>query len=130
MSPSYINLNNPKYLEIDGMYYSGILVVNYIREQNDLILKSIIDTNVNLYISMYYEKQDSYKVIKDLTYNIGNVKVDLEKIGENRQDAEIAAFTYNDAKYIRREMQVNNEELYYLYTYLTVFSEKKRRIRI
>ena len=125
MSPSYINLNNPKYLEIDGMYYSGILVVNYIREQNDLILKSIIDTNVNLYISMYYEKQDSYKVIKDLTYNIGNVKVDLEKIGENRQDAEIAAFTYNDAKYIRREMQINNEELYYLYTYLTVFSEKK-----
>lgn len=125
LSPSYINLNNPKYLEIDGTYYSGLLAVNYIREQNDLLLKSIIDTDVNIYISMYYEKQDTYKVIKDLTYNIGNVKVDLEKIGENRQDAEIAAFTYNDAKYIRKEMQINNEELYFLYIYLNIFSENK-----
>ena len=107
------------------MLYSGLLVVNYIREQDDLILKSIIDSNINLYLSMYYEKQDTYKVIKDLTYNIGNVKVDLEKIGENRQDAEIAAFTYNDAKYIRKEMQINNEELYFLYMYLMIFSKNK-----
>ena len=128
LSPSYINLGNPKYIEIDEMYYSGILVVNYIREQDDLLLKSIIDTNINLYISIYYEKQDSYKVIKDLTYNIGNVKVDLERIGENRQDAEIAAFTYNDAKYIRKEMQINNEELYFLYIYVTVFSESKEEL--
>ncbi len=128
LSPSYINLTNPKYIEIDGMYYSGLLVVNYIREQDDLIFKSLINSNTNIYISMYYEKQDTYKVIKDLTYNIGNVKVDLEKIGESRQDAEIAAFTYNDAKYIRREMQINNEELYFLYTYIMIFAENTKEL--
>ena len=128
LSPSYINLNNPKYIEIDGMYYSGLLIVNYVRDQDDLIWKSIIDTNINIYISMYYEKQDTYKVIKDLTYNIGNVKVDLEKIGENRQDSEIAAYTYNDAKYIRKEMQINNEELYFLYTYIMTFSEDTKEL--
>ena len=126
LSPSYINLSNPKYIEIDGMYYSGLLIVNYLREQDDLILKSIIDSNTNIYISMFYEKQDTYKVIKDLTYNIGNVKVDLEKIGENRQDSEIAAFTYNDAKYIRREMQINNEELYFLYIHNDICRKYKR----
>ena len=42
LSPSYINLSNPKYIEIDGMYYSGLLIVNYLREQDDLILKRII----------------------------------------------------------------------------------------
>lgn len=41
---------------------------------------------------------------------------------QNRQDIDIAAFTYNDAKYIRKEMQVNNEELYFLYIYITTFS--------
>ena len=128
LSPSYINLTNPKYIEIDGMYYSGLLVANYIREQDDLIFKSLINSNTNIYISMYYEKQDTYKVIKDLTYNIGNVKVDLEKIGESRQDAEIAAFTYNDAKYIRREMQINNEELYFLYTYIMIFAENTKEL--
>ena len=110
------------------MFYSGLLIVNYVREQEDLILKNIIDSNINLYLSIFYEKQDTYKVIKDLTYNIGNVKVDLEKIGENRQDAEIAAFTYNDAKYIRKEIQINNEELYFLYMYLMIFSKEKEEL--
>lgn len=128
LSPSYVNLNNPKYIEIDGMYYSSLLIVNYNRENDDLIFKSLVNTNVGLYLSIYYEKQDSYKVIKDLTYNIGNVKVDMEKIGENRQDSEIAAFTYNDAKYIRREMQINNEELYFIYTYVTLYSESKEEL--
>ncbi len=128
LSPSYISLNNPKYIEIDGIYYSSLLVVNYIREQNDLIFQNIIDTDENIYISIYYEKQDTYKVIKDLTYNIGNVGVDLEKIGKARQDYEIAAFTYNDAKYIRRELQINNEELLFFYTYITTFSDNKKEL--
>ena len=128
LSPSYIDLNNPQYIKIDGTYYSGLLIVDYLREQTDLILKNIVETNENIYLSIFYEKQDTYKVIKDLTYNIGNVSVDLEKIGENRQDAEIAAFTYNDAKYIRKEMQINNEELYFIYTYITVFSDNKKEL--
>ena len=74
-------------------------------------------------ISIFYEKQDTYKTIKDLTYYIGNVGVDLKQINENRQDIDIAAFSYNDAKYIRKEMQVNNEDLYYLYIYINLFSE-------
>ena len=41
---------------------------------------------------------------------------------------EIAAFTYNDAKYIRREMQINNEELYFIYTYITLYSESKEEL--
>ena len=40
----------------------------------------------------------------------------------------IAAFSYNDAKYIRREMQVNNQDLYYLYMYLTVFALSEKEL--
>ena len=68
ISPSYINLNNPKFIEIDEMYYSTLIAVNYYREQEDLILKNLIDTNINMNISVFYEKQDSYKTIRDLTY--------------------------------------------------------------
>ena len=128
LSPAYINTNNAKYLEIDGTYYSSILIINYYREQSDLILKPIIDTNINMNISIFYEKQDSYKVIKDLTYHIGNVSVDLQTINKNRQDIDIATFTYNDAKYIRKEIQVNNEDLYFLYIYLNIFSENKKEL--
>ena len=122
LSPAYINLTNPKYIEIDSAYYTTLIITNYFREQTDLILKSIIDTNINLNISIFYEKQDTYKTIRDLTYHIGNVGVDLKESNQNRQDIDLAAFTYNDAKYIRKEIQVNNEELYFLYIYITIFS--------
>ena len=117
---------NPKYLEIDNIFYSTLIIINYNREHDDLILKDIIDSNINLNISIIYEKQNTYKVIKDLTYHIGNVGVDLQSYSENRQDIDIAAFTYNDAKYIRREMQLNNEDLYYLYVYVNMFSQSKK----
>jgi len=121
-------LTNPKFIEIDDTYYSTLIITNYFREQNDLILKSLIDTNINLNISIFYEKQDTYKTIRDLTYHIGNVGVDLKNGNQNRQDIEIAAFTYNDAKYIRKEMQVNNEELYFLYIYITTFANNLKEL--
>ncbi len=128
ISPSYINLNNPKYMEIDEMFYSTLIAVNYYREQEDLILKSLIDTNININISCFYEKQDNYKTIRDLTYHIGNVGVELKESNQNKQDIDIAAFSYNDAKYIRKEMQVNNEDLYFLYIYVTIYYETKKEL--
>lgn len=124
MAPSYINNKNPKYLEIDGKFCGGILVIDYYREYSDIIFKTLINTNVNMNISIFYEKQDTYKTIKDLTYFIGNVGVELKSGNANREDIDIAAYTYNDAKYIRKEMQINNEELYFLYIYITLYSEE------
>lgn len=128
LTPAYMNLSNPKYIEIDEMLYSCLLCVNYFREQSDLILKSLIDTNININISIFYEKQDTYKTIKEITYHIGNIGVELKENNQNKQDIDIAAFSYNDAKYIRKEMQINNEEMYYMYIYLTVFSKDKKEL--
>ncbi len=121
--PAYLNLQNPKYLEIDNLYYAGLIAVDYYREQTDLILKNLIETNIDMNIAIFYEKQDSYKMIKELTYHIGNVGVEIKDSNENRQDIDIAAFTYNDAKYIRKEMQVNNEDLYFLYIYMMIYDQ-------
>ena len=128
MAPSYINNNNPKNIEIDNVFYSGIIIVNYYREYNNLILKKILENNLNMNISIFYEKQNTYKTIRDLTYHIANVGVELKDGNQNRQDIDIAAFTYNDAKYIRKEIQVNNEDLYFLYIYIDVFSKDEKEI--
>jgi len=79
-------------------------------------------------ISIFYEKQDSYKTIKDLTYHIGNIGVELKESNQNRQDIDIAAFAYNDAKYIRKEIQVNNEDIYFLYIYINLYSENQKEL--
>ena len=41
-------------------------------------------------ISIFYEKQNTYKILRNLTYHIGNVSADLKEISENREDIEIA----------------------------------------
>ena len=79
-------------------------------------------------ISIFYEKQDSYKTIKDLTYHIGNVGVEIKETNQNRQDIDIAAYTYNDAKYIRKEIQINNEDIYFLYTYIIVYADEIKEL--
>ncbi len=86
-----------------------------------------IDLNMN--ISIFYERQDSYRTIKDLTYFIGNVGVDLKDGKSNREDIDIAAYSYNDAKYIRKEMQVNNEDLYFLYIYVETITDNEREFQ-
>ena len=128
ISPAYINLQNPKYIEIDNLYYAGLIVVNYYREQTDLLLKTLIETNINMNISIFYERQDAYKTIKDLTYHIGNVGVEIKETNQNRQDIDIAAYTYNDAKYIRKEIQINNEDIYFLYTYIIVYANEIKEL--
>ena len=120
LSPGYISLKNPKYIEIDGKFYSGLFVVDYPREFNYLILTNILKFNRNIKITYFFEKQDFYNTIKLLTYHIGNTSVDLSDGNKNREDIDLIAFSNNDAKYIRREMQINNEEMYYLYIYILV----------
>ena len=87
-----------------------------INKENKIV--TLLETNINMNISIFYEKCDTSKVIKELTYNIGNVGAELKQFNDNRQDIDIAAFTYNDAKYIRKEIQINNEKMYFLYIYL------------
>ena len=105
------------------------MLVDYYREQKDLIFNTLIDTNININMSIFYERQDSYKIIKDLTYNIGNVAVDLEG-SSNRQDIDVLEFTYDDAKYIRKQLQVGNEDLYNMYAYITVYSKDFEELKI
>ena len=111
------------------MYFSGLIISNYNREYQELILKNLIDSNINMNISIFYERQDTIKTIRDLTYHIGNVGVEIKESNENRQDIDIAAFTYNDAKYIRKQIQVNNEDLYFLYIYIIIFSEDLKELK-
>lgn len=47
--------------------------------------------------------------------------MELKNYSNNRQDIDLAAFTYNDAKYIRKEIQVNNQDLYYIYIYIYTY---------
>ena len=128
-NPLYINLINPQYIEIDGMFFSSLLIINYNRIFQELIFKNILEINENILISIYIEKNNQYKIKKEIARNIGNTTVDLEKINNSRIDIDIAKSSLEDAKYIRKEMQLNNQQLLYFYTYITTYSKNKEELK-
>ena len=54
--------------------------------------------------------------------------MEVKNNNENRQDIDIATSIYGDAKYIRKEMQINNEDMYHLYIYLLIYAEDKKQL--
>ncbi|MBP3284672.1 MAG: ATP-binding protein [Clostridia bacterium] len=121
--PDYINLHNPKYIEMDGLYSAGLMVVNYAGKQEIGWMLRLLELNFDADISMFYEKLEFHRVIRDLTYYIGNIHTAIQTVSRNQQDIDLMETSCEDAKYIRREMQVNKEDLYHLCMYISVSAE-------
>lgn len=119
---SYLDFNNPKFIDIDGIYYASLLVINYAHEMEALFLNKILSLDIDTQVTLFYEKKNTYDVIKELTYNIGSAGATIKTSGENQQDIEILGNTYNDARYIRKQLQVGEEELFYLTMYIGAYA--------
>ena len=121
--PSCIDLTNPLYLRMDEEYYSGLIVTNYSTIQEAGWIAPLFNLDFNIDISMFLEKLNSQKIIRELTYYIGDMGGAIKTVNSNQEDIDIIKKAYDDAKYIRHQMQVNKEELYNLYIYISVFSK-------
>lgn len=127
--PSAIDNRNPSYLQIDGLYYSGLIIVDYPRIIEVGLMERLLYLDSNLQFSMFLEKIDSYDVIKKLTYHIGNVNSDLKMSSGNKQDYDVLNVTYNDAKEIRKELQLNNEKIYNAYIYISIYEDSIEKMK-
>lgn len=125
---SYLQFENPKWIEIDGMYYASLLVIHYQREMEGLFLDALLTLDLDLQISMFYTKRPTYEVIKELTYRIGNTGASLRTSQENQQDIDIMGNTYQDAKYIRKQLQLGEEELFDISLYLGTFASSPEEL--
>ena len=54
--PTCIDFRNPKHIEIDGKYIASLIIVDYSREMEECFLNRIISLDIDLQISMFYEK--------------------------------------------------------------------------
>lgn len=121
--PQKFDNTNPKYLKINNKFVGNLIVSDYSREIQSVFLDKITSLEIDLQISIYYEKQAASDVIKKITYNIGNTGSELKDSSDNQIDVEMISTAYSDAKYIRKKMQVDGEDLYYIYIYISVFSD-------
>ena len=121
--PSAIDFTNPLYINMDGMYFSGVIVTNYATRQKAGWILPLFNLDFDVDISMFYEKLNSTKIIRELTYYIGDISGAIKTVNSNQQDIDVIKKSCEDAKYIRHQMQVEKEELYNLCIYISVFSK-------
>ncbi len=119
---SFIDFSNPKVIDIDGAYFGSVIVINYSREMEALFLDKIASLDLDIQLSIFYDKKNSYEIIKELTYNIGNAGATIKTTSSNQQDVDVMGSKYQDAKYIRKQLQLGEENLYYLTIYIGCFA--------
>ena len=125
---SYIDFRIPHHVDIDGLYYASLLVINYSREMESVFLDKLMSLDIDINVSIHYEKANTYDVIKELTYTIGNVGADIKTSNENQQDIDIVGNTYTDAKYIRKQLQLGEEELFYIVMQMGVYGKNEEEL--
>ena len=121
--PEYIDTQNFKNIVLDNMCISSYIVnklpqyVSFMQVMND------IPENYEYDIAMHIKKQDIKKVLNDITYNIAQTGSEIKTTNKNQIDIDIMHKTKTDAEKIRQQIQINNEEIYKMYMYFTLFTK-------
>ncbi len=126
--PSYIDNTNFRYLKVDNKYIASIIISDYPREIDVFEFIEALLNNVSYDMSMYIQKQDTANILKQLSYSISSSGTELKTANENQLDIDILDRLKEDAKRLRRDIQLNNEEVYYLNIYITLYDTDKQNL--
>lgn len=126
--PTYIDTTNPKFIMIDDKYASCLFVSNYNKEMEAGFLDRLLSSEIDFELSMFYEKKNSYDMISNLTKVISNTSADIKSSNSNQIDIDILNTNFENAKYIKKQLQIENDDLYYLNIYILVIAKDKETL--
>lgn len=126
--PSYIENIDFRYINVDNKYIASLIIKEYPQKSFFLDIIESIPKTFSYDISIFLQKQDIMKVLKDLTYYISSSSAEISTINKNQVDIDILNKSRDDAKNLRREIQINNEEIYNVCFFVTLYSNSKMEI--
>lgn len=123
--PSYINAKNFRWIEVDNMIVSSIIISEYPKYISFLEILESIPKEISYDLSIYVKKEDTKEVLKNLTYNISSNLAELQTINKNQLDIDVIKKTKADLENLRYEIQINNEQIYNINIILTLYKNQK-----
>lgn len=121
--PNIIEDVSYKYILLDNKYISTIYIKEYPKELGFLELIEDIPKEYIMDISIEIEKQDTLNILKKISYQITNLNSEFKLIKSNQIDLDILEISKHDAKELRKDIQVNNEEVFKISFSFTFFHE-------
>jgi len=111
------------YLQIDGIYTSIITIINY--GINIEILKTIetLIGNEEIEVSFHIKRENNFEILKKLTNIIAESNSEIRTISKNQIDINMIDNIKKKATELRKKIQVDNEQIYMVSTYITIKSD-------
>lgn len=128
MYPSFISNLDFRYIKLDNKYIANIIIYDFPRYNTFLSILEDIPKNIEYTMSIYVQKQDSYKILKELTYSISSSNSELKTSRSSQIDVDIINRLNDDANFLRKEIQINNQEIFYINFILTFYSDDKDKM--
>ncbi len=126
--PGFIDGTNFRYLKIDSMYSSSILITNYPKYTSFLQIIESIPKSYLYDMSILIRKQDNMKVLKELTYYISSSGSEIKTSNKNQIDIDLLTKVKEDAKELRKQIQINEQEIFFVNIIITFYSENKQKL--
>lgn len=122
MLPEQIDNTNFRYIELDNKYISSIVIKSFPEKIYFLDIIKDIKNDIDYDMSIYIKKLDAMKVLNDITYNIASSEGELYTINSNQRNIDVIKRANDDSKKLRRQIQVENQEIYDINIILTFYS--------
>ena len=116
--PSYIDNTDFRYIKLDDKYIASIIIYDFPKYNTFLSIIESIPKDIEYTMAIYIKKQDTYKILKELTYSISTSKT----AKSSQIDIDIITKAKDDANLLRKEIQINNQEIFYINFILTFYS--------
>ena len=123
MLPDSIDNTNFRYVKVDNKYIISLNVRSLPEVLCFLDIINILDKVVEYDMSMYIEKLNPIKVLNNITYNLAYNQSELDTVNKSQNDFDIINKSKEEAKELRRKIQIENQELYSLNIIFTFYSE-------
>ena len=120
--PSYIDNTDFRYIKLDDKYIASIIIYDFPKYNTFLSIIESIPKDIEYTMAIYIKKQDTYKILKELTYSISTSKSEIKTAKSSQIDIDIITKAKDDANLLRKEIQINNQEIFYINFILTFYS--------
>ena len=126
--PEVIEDNSYKYILLDDKYICNLCIKKLPREASFCEIINNIPKECIYDMSIEIEKMDTMKVLKKLSYQISYFGTEINVVNKNQLDLDVIEMSNNDAKELRKEIQVNNEEVFKINIYFTFFNSDLNKL--
>ena len=125
--PEYIDSKEFEFVKIENKYISTFMVIKYPKQLT--FLHDILPDNLKYINAIILKKQDTYKTLKEISYNLSASKANIKDIGYNRIDYDVVDKYNNDMTNLRKDIQINLEEVYNVYNCISLFGNSKQELK-